>query len=497
MDLDSPAGFIVIIICGLGYYLSWTSKNKNNYFVAIVLLFLSGLFLRLYCSCDFYLHNWDEKYHALVAKNLIHHPFIPTLYDNALLDYDYKNWTSNHIWLHKPPFPLWSMAFSMWLFGCNEIALRLPSVILSSLGIFLTFSIGKYFFSKYVGYIAAFLYSINGLIIELSSGRVATDHIDTFFLFFIMSGIFFTIKFSEKRNYYLNLLAGLSMGIAILCKWFPALIIIPIWLLIMIEGKGLSLKQLIADFFIFILSAIAVFAPWEIYIYSNFPLEATWENSYNTRHLFEPIEEHSGSVFYFINKIRINYNELIYLPLIWLLVLIYQNVNNIKFWILFIWIFIPLIIFSLAQTKMQGYIVFTAPALFIITGAFIEFLFTKNSKIKYSKYLSIIPYAIIILAIRYSLERIKPFSNKDRSPIEIGELKKLNNQYKNAILFNYQDPITAMFYTNMIAYPFIPTDSIINNLKQKGFNIFINEPVDHSLFNNNNITYLNYSYLKQ
>lgn len=159
------------------------SASKSNFKIAIFLLVILGLFLRLYCSFDFYLHSWDEKFHALVAKNLIGHPFKPTLYDNPVLPYDYTNWTSNHIWLHKQPFSLWSMAFSMWLFGCNEIALRFPSILLSSLSIVLTYSIGKYFFSRKIAFIAAFLFSINGLLIELSSGRIPTDHIDSFFIF--------------------------------------------------------------------------------------------------------------------------------------------------------------------------------------------------------------------------------------------------------------------------------------------------------------------------
>ncbi len=73
----------------------------------------------------------------------------------------------------------------MWLFGVNEIALRIPSIVLTTTGILLMFFIGSYFINKKAGYLAAFLYSINGLIIELTAGRVATDHIDIFFLFFV------------------------------------------------------------------------------------------------------------------------------------------------------------------------------------------------------------------------------------------------------------------------------------------------------------------------
>lgn len=46
---------------------------------------------------------WDEGFHAIVARNLTKHPLKFTLYDQPWLPYTYKNWTENHIWLHKPP----------------------------------------------------------------------------------------------------------------------------------------------------------------------------------------------------------------------------------------------------------------------------------------------------------------------------------------------------------------------------------------------------------
>jgi len=59
-----------------------------------------------------------------VVKNLLSHLLIPTLYDNAVLPYNIENWTANHIWLEKPPIPLWAAAFSINIFGTSEIALE-------------------------------------------------------------------------------------------------------------------------------------------------------------------------------------------------------------------------------------------------------------------------------------------------------------------------------------------------------------------------------------
>lgn len=99
-------GILTIFICLVGYCYSWKLQNETRFKWAVLVLVLCGLLLRIFTSADLYLHVWDERYHALVAKNLIHHIFEPTLYDHPLLPYDYTNWTSNHIWLSKPPIAL-------------------------------------------------------------------------------------------------------------------------------------------------------------------------------------------------------------------------------------------------------------------------------------------------------------------------------------------------------------------------------------------------------
>ena len=101
----------VILSLGLGYF-SWQAMKKGNFKLAVFLLIVFGLILRIYVGSDLYLHCWDERYHALVAKNLMNHPFFPTLYENPILGYDIENWTGNHIWVHTQPLPLWGFSLS-------------------------------------------------------------------------------------------------------------------------------------------------------------------------------------------------------------------------------------------------------------------------------------------------------------------------------------------------------------------------------------------------
>lgn len=466
-----------IILCAIGYYFSWRQYSRKKFIIAVLLLIVCGFTLRIYTSSDFFLHTWDERYHALVAKNLINHPLTPTLYDNPILPYDYHGWTGNHIWVHKQPLPLWTMAASMWLFGVNEIALRFPSILLSTIGIWLSFFIGRYFFNEKIGYLTAFFFSINGLIIELTAGRVATDHIDIFFLFFIELGVVFSILFAQKQKTVFNVLAGISIGAAILSKWLPALIVVPIWLLIVMDSGKFKTKEIICQLIILMTTCILIFLPWQLYIYQVYPAEATWETNFNFKHIIEVVEERTGPFYYFFDKIRINYGELIYLPFIWFLWRTFKNLHNKKQLAVSIWVLIPLLFFSIAQTKMQAYILFISPALFLMTSAFFFMINDYKNKSHKLKWLyNLILILLIALPIRYMIERVKPFQQNNRNPDWAIELRKLNDKnIANGVLFNYDKPIEAMFYTNLIAYPHIPDSNKIIDLIADGYKIIIND----------------------
>ncbi len=64
----------------------------------------------------------------------------------------------------------------------------------------------------------------------------------------------------------------------------------------------------------------------------------------------------------------------------------------------------------------------------------------------------------------------------DRSPQCVKTLKKLNDQkIINGVLLNYDKPIEAMFYTNLIAYPYIPERDVIKKFISNGYTIIIND----------------------
>lgn len=469
-------GILPVIVASAGFLFSWHQFRLGNYRVALLLITISGLILRIYTSSDMFLHYWDERYHALVAKNLIDNLLKPTLYTNPLLPFDFRDWTQNHIWLHKQPLPLWLMASSLWLFGINEIALRLPSILMSTAGIVMTYAIGKHFFDHRIAFLAAFFFAIHGLIIELTAGRVATDHIDIAFLFFIQLAILLSIQYVKKGTIIFNIMVGLAMGAAILSKWLPALIVLPIWLLIVIDSSKVNYKTIAIQFVIVLVTSIAISFPWQIYIFANFPAEAAWESNYNIKHLHKTIEEHQGSIFYFADKIRIIYGELIYLPLLWFLYITAKDPGNLKRLAITIWFLIPFLFFSFACTKMQAYLLFTSPALFLITADFYMTISDYKMQVKWKWLINVVLILLIALPVRYSIERMKPFSKTSRKPEWVAVLKEMNKEITpRVVLFNYANPVEAMFYTDMTVYAKLPDTSAIKKLIHDGYSIIIND----------------------
>ncbi len=464
--------FMGIIFSLFALFHSWRANYNGR--LSVLLLIAGAFLLRISVSLDPFLHKWDERYHALVAKNLSGDLLTPKLYPEAPLAYDYKSWSDNYIWLHKQPLPLWAMAASVRCFGANEVAVRLPSVLLSTVAVFLTWLIGLWLFTARTGFWAAFFHSINGLIIEMTGGRVATDHVDVFFLVFVELGIFCAVLHwkryrTHKKNRPMLLLAtGASIGLAVLCKWLPALVVLPVFAALHWKNKDKW-----AGMGLILITAVAVFLPWQVYAALRFPQEYWYEMQYNSRHLTESLGERPYPWYFHFAQARIIWNELIYLPALWLIYSMMKSKGPV-FPMLGIWIFLPYVFFSLSATKMPGYLLFTGPALFIVESAFITRILEAG---RFRNLGLILTGLFFILALRYCFERAKPFNaGKEMANISF-KVKSLGNQFKagdkKVIFFNNSYSIETMFYTGILSYERLPKAAEIEYLIDRHYRIIL------------------------
>ena len=151
--------------------------------LARALLFGSALSMAVGYAFSFdFLWPWDERFHALVAKNLVNHPFKPTLYNaTPYQDFEHSFWNVSHVWLHKQPFFSWLMALSIKFFGPTSWSPRLPSVLLLALASMAALRIGSITLSKRAGLSAFLLVGFSPYLLGLISGEIKLDHNDSIF----------------------------------------------------------------------------------------------------------------------------------------------------------------------------------------------------------------------------------------------------------------------------------------------------------------------------
>ncbi|HOY39810.1 MAG TPA: glycosyltransferase family 39 protein [Bacteroidales bacterium] len=466
---------IILIVCLTGYAYAFRVQQKNRHLLALSMLVLLGMILRTYLSLDLFLHPWDERYHALVAKNMLQSPFSPMLYNDPIMPFDYRDWSANHIWLHKQPLPLWLMSVGVWLFGNTEFAIRVPSILFSGVGIAFMYLLARELYDKKVAFLSAFLFSIHGLILEITAGRVATDHVDLFFLVFVLAAVYFSVKSYKTGKLSYSIFCGFSIGLAILCKWLPALIVFGIWGILVF--KKWPFWKMLGHLSVMLLITTVVALPWQIYIHLRYPAEALWENGFNVKHITEVLDGNGGPLYYHFDKLRMIYGELIYLPILWLTYKIIRRKRNRTDIAVFLWFLIPFVFFSIPKTKMQAYTLFAAPAIFLIQSLFIVYLFRYRKVLKPKILTYTILFLLMALPVRYSTERMKFFTAYERQPqwaTDIKTLKKsLPENTHNLVIFNTPHPIETMFYIDCIAYDFVPDSTLINNIKDRGYTVKI------------------------
>ena len=238
---------------------------------------------------------WDEGFHALVAKNLLKHPFKFILYEQPWLPYSYTDWGNNHIWLHKPPIAMWLIALSYAVLGVNTFALRLPSVILSSGAVFLTYLIATELFDKRIGLIATFWQGFNVCTFSLTHGYLYSDHIDITLLFWVEVACYLLVKAAKTGNFWYVVASGVAQGLAYLSKSYLGMVTFGImgvlWFLRRIrflDNSGCRLRFWHLP--VQLMASILTVAPWAGYCLIFYRQEYLYEHKRVLDHLNTDVE---------------------------------------------------------------------------------------------------------------------------------------------------------------------------------------------------------------
>lgn len=462
--------------------------------------------------CNF-LNVWDEQFHALVAKNMMEHPFAPMLFTNeAVPSHDYLFWMGSHIWLHKQPFFLWEIALSFKLFGVSEFTLRLPSVIHCTLLIPICYRMAILLTKKETtAYLTAFCAAGSYFLMKLTSGTLNTDHNDVCFIFLVTASLWAFLEYihSERKQKRWLIAIGLLSGAAILTKWLVGLLVYLAWGIYLLSEYGLRMRQWkIGHLSLSLTVTLLIAAPWQIYCLQRFPEVAQQELLYNFQHFNNVIEEHSESPLYLIwalplqyfghgikmynNHFQWNFYTIsCYIVLISGLILFLKTLNKrssritVFSTLLFVYIF-----FGIASTKMPAFTFITCSIWFMSIATLLHFiLFQLKRFVKHPNILKSICLCAGAAFFYYETNIGQPFSEY---PYYIREGYVHNNAIfkkwaettpEDCYIFNvngsdethanYTSNIAAMFYSGRQCYLELPPLEVLHDMQHQGYKVAI------------------------
>ncbi|MEX1191106.1 MAG: glycosyltransferase family 39 protein [Brumimicrobium sp.] len=466
------------------------SKNRRH---SLLFLFLGSVSIGLaFALIDPFLNLWDEKFHALVAKNLSDTPLKPHLLNSSVIDSDHRMWINNYIWLHKPPLSLWQIALAIKIFGANVLAVRLPSILLHGLTTILTYKIGKIGFNAQVGFYSAFVFALLNYPLELISGAHTADHIDVAFIFYITASIWAWMEYSKTKTLKWAVLLGVFVGLAVLTKWLVGLLVFSGWgvyLLVYRSDNGMKewghlLKSSVI--------AIIIAAPWFFYTLFAFPNEFMHEMSYNSLHFTNVIEKHTGDYLFYWDNLKTVYGngDLIAWIILLSVLFIWKTAKERKYTLVFyVWILLVYSFFTLAQTKMNSFVTIVSPLIILSVVALIVYLTDLiKSNLRFSVNTLIINTFVSVLLFIFLIRPNEILNNhnlktKDgiafkkkliqtKAFLKTGLPGKKNDIYffENTFFYEYID---LMFYHPSLAVNRLPTKDEIKRLTNLGYKVYV------------------------
>jgi 4-amino-4-deoxy-L-arabinose transferase-like glycosyltransferase len=466
----------VVLAVAVLFWIAYRLASRHRFHAAALAIALAALLIRAYAGADLALHPWDERYHALVSKNLIANPLVPTLRADPVLDYDFRNWASNHVWLHKPPLALWMQAASMRLFGVSEWPLRVPSLLFSTGAVLATYGVGSALLSPPAGLLAAAFHAVHGFSVDLAAGRRATDHVDTLLIFLVDTGFLLAILAARTRPRASGIVLGAAVGLAYLTKSFLGLLMLPIWAAMRLQTDRAG--RVATELGIAVCVGAAISAPWTMYTMRAFPLESAYERAAALRHVTEVMENQGGPPWLYLWEMPRFFGELVWIPLGAAALLVMKGRGTPAYRALLLWVAIPYALFSMCATKMPAYVMVAAPAIFLLQADFWLRLHERHAAAVHRGRRAVLAACLFVLALlpaRYLLGPTGPLEHRERNPEWVRQLRALNQQIgsRRAVIFNVPAHIEAMFYTPYVVYDFPATALQADDLRRRGYDVYV------------------------
>lgn len=455
--------------------------------ILLALILAAGFGLRWRAANHPYISQWDEAYHALVAKNIAAAPPVPVLYAQKILPADDRDWTKAGVWLHKPPLPLWLMAAGIAAFGEDELAFRIPSVVLDTLAILLVYLLALELFGRSTrpaGLAAAALYALNPLMIRLVSGRIPDDSPHVINAFFITLTVYLFAVAARKNSRAHAAAGGLSLGLGTLCMSAVALLGLaaPLPLLLSLRGPRGSARLLAVAFVFFLAAAL----PWPLYCLSRWPELWRHESALHVEHLFAALDGHAHAWWWYLRILPVQYGGSA--AFVWAstaaaavyAALEARRRKDAGLASALCWLLIPYIFFSLIATKLYAYVAIAVPAVCLLLGFAAAALWAaRTGRFRTAAAAVLLAAGAQASAVAYERAAADystaPWNAIYDYPAFRAVMLKLREVPGPKVLLNVGDNKSpqAMYYSRAPAYPEAPTPGVVRDLLGRGIRVFV------------------------
>lgn len=321
------------------------------------------------------LYDWDEAIYAQAAREMLLSNVWGTL-----------SWDGSPFF-HKPPLYFWLTALSYDILGVDEFAARLWPASFGFGVVVLTFFLGVRLHSWPAGAGAAVLL----LIVDqhyysqwwnfLSLTRTAMLDIPLTFWVTLTC----VLVWEAERRPWLLALTGIPLGLAVMTKAWPGLLAALIPFVYQCGAGRLGQEHRsgrMAYWGVAGLLAGVLILPWHLWEHALYG--ALFWREYGGSNLmgrvFEVVEEHLGGPLFYLDVIRQGFSIWGFLGAPAYLWTLWRGLGqgDRRALLLLSWITVPLLLFSLAQTKLGWYIALVYPPVALMLAVALAQLLTAR-----------------------------------------------------------------------------------------------------------------------
>lgn len=439
---------------------------KTEAFLLLVLFALS-FFLFTFQLGSASLFETDEYIYTQISREII----------------QTHDWVTLHLlkapWFIHPPGYMWLTAIVGACFGFNEVTARIICALFGIIAVLATYFLGREMLGRRTGF-------FSGIILATSIQFLVQCRLAIFdpplAAFMVLAVLFFYMGF-KRGNKNLYMVSAVMMALGTLMKG-PIALLLPLFIIIVYLAVVKKLIEVLTRSGWHILGAIIIYlliaAPWfiaETMLYGQAFTSQVF-GYYTINRYFGIVESHTGPIWGYLPVIIVGFLPwtILFIPA---LAHAYRRWSSeIKFSLL--WVFLGFVFFSLAKTKLPGYILSLYPFMSIVTGYYVADKIDRSRAVKTIFYASLVLFALMFCGLIYYLTPLVE-AQKPMKPLAM-EINKTAKPGDMVLGYKIGSPMGFDFYTEP---PTIWVDDMfkfIKLIKLKGYEFVLMPETDLGLF---------------